>query len=61
MLYIFGVYLPDDSNEDTYIQELNHVESLYCHYRSYGNVIIAGDLNGSIISHLNTNAYKSQL
>lgn len=52
-----GVYLPADSNEDTYIQELNYIESLYRHYRSYGNVIIAGDLNGSIMSHLNTNMF----
>lgn len=37
------------------------MESLYCYYRFYGNVIIVGDFNGSIISYFNINVYKFKL
>ena len=60
-LYILGVYLPSDSNINSYAQELNMLENLYSHYLNYGKVIIAGDFNASLIETIGTNERKSQI
>lgn len=46
-IYILEAYLPSNNNIERYAQELNILENLYSHYSNYGNVIAAGDLNGS--------------
>lgn len=40
--------------------KLNTVESLYNYYSTYGDVLIAGDLNSSCISRNHTNTMKAQ-
>ena len=60
---MFGVYLPSDSNTQSYVDELNLLEALTNHYSSFGDVIIGGDFNASIntkdFSHCNV--YKSKI
>ena len=62
-LFVFGVYLPSDSNTQSYVDELNLLEALTNHYSSFGDVIIGGDFNASIntkdLSHCNV--YKSKI
>ena len=62
-LFVFGVYLPSDSNTQSYVDELNLLEALTNHYSSFGDVIIGGDFNASIntkdFSHCNV--YKSKI
>ena len=60
VMYIFGVYLPADGDIENYSYEIGLVESLYTYYSMYGNVI-AGDMNSSWISKLNTNSRKSDI
>jgi hypothetical protein len=60
-LYILGVYLPSNSNIDSYAQELNVLGNLYCHYLNYGKVIIEGNFNASLIETIGTNERKSQI
>ena len=59
--YIFGVYLPSDNNIEAYVQELNIFDNLYHYCSNYGNTVIAGDFNGSILDRRNTNTRKSDL
>lgn len=59
--YIFGVYLPSDSNIEMYIEELSTLENLYTYYSGYGKVIIAGDFNGSLVDSCDTNLTKAKL
>ena len=61
-LYIFGVYLPSDSNVQSYVNELNLLEALFNNYSSYGDVIIGGDFNASCkdTDHPRSNRYKSK-
>lgn len=61
-LYIFGVYLPSDDVLHKYKDELDTLEALYSHYIQYGNVIIAGDLNGSYLDRdmLHSNRKKGE-
>ena len=60
-LFIFGVYLPSDNDINAYCHELSIIESLYSYYSNYGTVIVAGDLNGSIIDTKDTNLNKSHI
>lgn len=60
-VYILGAYLPSDNNVDNYAYELNLLENLYNHYSNYGKVIIAGDLNGSLVDSTGTNERKSEV
>ena len=61
MMYIFCVYLPADGDIENYSYEIGLLESLYTYYSIYGNVVIAGDMNSSCISKLNTNSSKSDI
>jgi exonuclease III len=47
-LFIIGVYLPSDSNIQSYCDEINLLEALYNHYSEYGDVLIGGDFNASL-------------
>lgn len=61
-LYIFGVYLPSDSNIQPCSTELNHLDALFNHFCTIGDVIIGGDLNTSIYESdsAHVNLYKSK-
>lgn len=61
-LFILGTYLPSDESIDNYKNELNILESVYTYYSNYGNVIISGDLNASLLSKDigKTNQFKSK-
>ena len=61
VMFVFGVYLPSDNDIEAFMHELSIVDSLYNYYSDYGKVIIAGDMNSSIIDLCNTNARKSKL
>lgn len=60
-VYILGAYLPSDNNVDNYAYEFNLIENLYNHYSNYGKVIIAGDLNGSLVDSTGINERKSEI
>ena len=57
---IVGIFLVFN-NIEAYVQELNIVDNLYNYYSNYGNTVIAGDFNGSILDRRNTNTRKSDL
>ncbi|CAC5396961.1 unnamed protein product [Mytilus coruscus] len=48
-LFIFGAYLPSDDSIENYKSEINTLDTLYSYYSTYGNCIIAGDLNASCL------------
>ena len=60
-LFIFGIYMPSDSNIEDYRSELDIVASLYESYSSYGRVLLAGDFNGSLLDKINVNLVKSRM
>lgn len=59
--YILGVYLPSDGNIEMYIDKLSILENLYLYFSGYGKVIIAGDLNNSLVVSCDTNLTKAKV
>lgn len=64
-LYVFGVYLPSDTDLENYTSCLNNLQDIYSFYSQKGNVIIGDDFNAqyntvSISSTLQKNRCYSE-
>ena len=62
-MFIFGCYLPPESDIDLYKENLILLESLYLHYSSIAYIVYAGDFNASCLKcdEGKTNRVKSNL
>lgn len=60
-VFIFSVYLPSDSSITEYRDTLNTINGIYTTYQQYGQIIFAGDFNGSYrrSDRNRCNVYKS--
>jgi hypothetical protein len=59
--YIIDLYMHAENNIDVYKQELDTLENLHNYYFTCGKVIIAGDVNGSLLDTCNTTPTKGYL
>ena len=53
--YIFAIYLPANNNTDHHKDNLDSLQEVYSCYSDNGQVIIAGDMNSSV---MNEETYK---
>jgi hypothetical protein len=60
-LFIFCVYLPADNDIDNYRDYLESLDNLITYYKDFGYIIVAGDMNASIIDKYHVNRRKSQM
>ena len=58
--YIFATYLPANNNINHYRDYLDSLQEVYSCYSDNGHVIIAGDMNSSVMNKEHTNASKSR-